>query len=109
MYRDAAATTTPRSTWCVSWLICCGSSLPSAIVTTMTSALARSSPKRNARAGPRPYVFSSGISRGSRRAYFSRYGRVVSSGVSYTASTSHGNVIASKRRSRNPSMAAPSL
>jgi len=44
----------PRSTSRVSWSICCGSSLPSAMVTTTTGARARSTPKRSADAGPRP-------------------------------------------------------
>ena len=60
MYRDATATTTPRSTRRASWSICSRSSLPSAIVTTTTSAVAWSTPKRSARAGPCPYVLSVG-------------------------------------------------
>jgi hypothetical protein len=54
MYRDAAATTTPRSTSRASSSICRGSSLPSAMVTTVTGARAASIPNRIALAGPRP-------------------------------------------------------
>ena len=54
MYRDAAATTTPRSTSRASSSICSGSSLPSAMVTTVTGDFASSKPNRIALAGPRP-------------------------------------------------------
>ncbi len=54
MYREAAATTTPRSTSRASSSICIGSSLPSAMVTTVTGDCASSKPYRIALAGPRP-------------------------------------------------------
>ena len=54
MYRDAAATATPRSTSLARSSICLESSQPSAIVTTATLATAASMPKRIAFAGPGP-------------------------------------------------------
>ena len=54
MYREAAATATPRSTSRARSSICGGSSQPSAIVTTATGAAAASMPYLIAFAGPRP-------------------------------------------------------
>ena len=54
MYREAAATATPRSTSRARSSICRGSSQPSAIVTTATGAAAASMPYLIALAGPRP-------------------------------------------------------
>ena len=53
-YRQAAATTTPRSTSRASASIWRGSSLPSAMVTTTTGFLTWSMPYRMALAGPGP-------------------------------------------------------
>ena len=54
MYREAAATATPRSTSRARSSICRGSSQPSAIVTTATGAAAAAMPYLIAFAGPRP-------------------------------------------------------
>ena len=54
MYRDAAATATPRSTSRARSSICRGSSLPSAMVTTVTGESAPSKPALIAFAGPGP-------------------------------------------------------
>src|SRR5690606_17597953 len=109
MYREAAATTAPRSTSRVSSSICPGSSQPSAMVTTTTGAAAVSMPNRIALAGPRPYVLSTGRSRGSRAASRRTYGTVVSSGRSWTTRTSAGSRTSASRRPNGPSAAAPSL
>src|SRR5208337_4033044 len=63
MYRDAAATATPRSTSRTSSSICLASSHPSAIVTTTTGAVAASMPNLMALAGPRPCVLTRHLSR----------------------------------------------
>src|ERR1700748_791786 len=65
MYREAAATATPRSTSRASSSICRASSQPSAIVTTATGAAAAAMPNPIALAGPGPEVVVKQRSRGS--------------------------------------------
>jgi hypothetical protein len=109
MYRDAAATATPRSTSRTSSSICLASSHPSAMVTTATGAVAASMPNLIALAGPGLYVLTRHFSRGSFRAYSSATGTVVSSGESTTTSTSHGSRTDSNSRSSTLSTCSPSL
>jgi hypothetical protein len=109
MYRDAPATTTPRSTSRARSSIWRGSSEPSAIVTTATGARAASMPKRIALAGPRPYVLSTVRTRASASAILRAYGMVVSSSVSCTSRISLGRCTSRRMRPRQATMELPSL
>jgi hypothetical protein len=104
IYRDAAATATPRSTSRAKSSICRGSSQPSAIVTTATGAAATSMPNLIALAGPRPYVSTTQRIRGSLSAYPVTTGIVLSSSESTTMRTSHGRCTDSNSRSKTGRM-----